>query len=283
MRDSHQMFLLQINLLSYCKFHSLRNVLFNFWDSCNPMHISYINKADPKNKPRAGIRMPEYSSGLHGRGKFPGAVCSVTHQAQRIRPSLSPPVNPSGFHRRGRKISVGVSRGRRCVQEAWTPAWRWSGGGTMVAPPDGIQCPHWQRVPGDVGVSSEGGEAVFWVPGPGAGGSNCSWCRCCCRTWGGVKPQAGCHGAEGGAEGGGDKGGTVEVSWPAIAFPQLDMLSTAWKLGLPGPTLGLTTIVFREVMAMHLPSLACKEVVGQRVGTQDGVAGPFGDEIICCN
>ena len=76
-----------------------------------------------------------------------------------------------------------------------------------------------------------------------------------------------------------------QTARPAIAYPQLDKLSTAWKLGLPGPTLGLTTIVFREVMAMHLflPSLACKEVVGQRVGTQGAVAGPFGDEIMCCN
>ena len=72
---------------------------------------------------------------------------------------------------------------------------------------------------------------------------------------------------------------------PAIAYPQLDKLSTAWKLGLPGPTSGLTTIVFREVMAMHLflPSLACKGVLGQRVGTQGAIAGPFGDEIMCCN
>ena len=47
---------------------------------------------------------------------------------------------------------------------------------------------------------------------------------------------------------------------PSIAYPQLDKLSTAWKLGLPGPTSGLTTIVFKEVMAMHLflPSLVCK-------------------------
>ena len=72
---------------------------------------------------------------------------------------------------------------------------------------------------------------------------------------------------------------------PSIAYPQLDKLSTAWKLGLPGPTSGLTTIVYKEVMAMHLflPSLVCKHVVGQRVGTGDTVAGLFGKEIMCCN
>merc|ERR1711994_784707 len=49
-----------------------------------------------------------------------------------------------------------------------------------------------------------------------------------------------------------------QTARPTIAYPQLDKLSTAWKLGLPGPTSGLTSIVFKEVMAMHLflPSLA---------------------------
>ena len=72
---------------------------------------------------------------------------------------------------------------------------------------------------------------------------------------------------------------------PAIAYPQLDKLSTAWKLGLPGPTTGMTTPVFKEVMALHLflPSLACKEVVGQRLGARGAVAGPFGDELMCAH
>ena len=36
-------------------------------------------------------------------------------------------------------------------------------------------------------------------------------------------------------------------------------------------------------MALHLflPSLACKEVVGQRVGARGAVAGQFGDELMC--
>ena len=72
---------------------------------------------------------------------------------------------------------------------------------------------------------------------------------------------------------------------PAIAYPQLDKLSTAWKLGLPGPTTGMTTPVFKEVLALHLflPSLACKEVVGKRLGATGARAGPFGDEIMCAH
>ena len=74
-----------------------------------------------------------------------------------------------------------------------------------------------------------------------------------------------------------------QTARPTIAYPQLDKTSTAWKLGLPGPTTGLTTPVFKEVMAMHLflPSIACKEIVGQRVGARRAVAGPFGDELMC--
>ena len=56
-----------------------------------------------------------------------------------------------------------------------------------------------------------------------------------------------------------------QTARPARAYPQLDKLTTAWKLSLPGPTTGLTSPVFKEVMAMHLflPSLACRGVVGQ--------------------
>ena len=60
-------------------------------------------------------------------------------------------------------------------------------------------------------------------------------------------------------------------------------LTTAWKLSLPGPTTGLTSPVFKEVMAMHLflPSLACRGIVGQPVGPKAVPAGLFGDEIMC--
>ena len=68
---------------------------------------------------------------------------------------------------------------------------------------------------------------------------------------------------------------------PVRMYAQLDKLSTAWKLSLPGPTVGLTSPVFKEVMAQHLclPSPACSSVLGQVVGTQGGVVGQFGDEI----
>ena len=69
---------------------------------------------------------------------------------------------------------------------------------------------------------------------------------------------------------------------PVLAYPQLDKLSTAWKLSLPGVTNGLSTPVFREVMAQHLclPSPACQSILGQPVGTRGAVVGPFGDELM---
>ena len=73
-----------------------------------------------------------------------------------------------------------------------------------------------------------------------------------------------------------------QAARPARAYPQFDKLSTAWKLGLPGPTNGLTTPVFREVMAQHLclPSPACASILGQRAGAFGGIVGQFGDEVM---
>ena len=73
-----------------------------------------------------------------------------------------------------------------------------------------------------------------------------------------------------------------QAARPARAYPQFDKLSTAWKLGLPGPTNGLTTPVFREVMAQHLclPSPACSSILGQRAGAFGGIVGLFGDEVM---
>lgn len=70
---------------------------------------------------------------------------------------------------------------------------------------------------------------------------------------------------------------------PVRAYPQFDKLSTAWKLSLPGVTNGLTTPVFKEVMAMHLclPSPACQPILGQPVGHRGAVVGPYGDELNC--
>ena len=60
-----------------------------------------------------------------------------------------------------------------------------------------------------------------------------------------------------------------QTARPVRAYPQLDKLSTAWKLSLPGITNGLSTPVFKEVMAQHLglPSPACQPILGQPVGT----------------
>ena len=47
----------------------------------------------------------------------------------------------------------------------------------------------------------------------------------------------------------------------------------------------MTTPVFKEVLALHLflPSLDCKEVVGQQLGATGARAGPFGDETMCAH
>ena len=73
-----------------------------------------------------------------------------------------------------------------------------------------------------------------------------------------------------------------QAARPVRFYPQLDRLSSAWKLSLPGPVNGLPTKVFREVMATHLflPSPACKDIMGQPVIGQQP-AGPFGDEVMC--
>ena len=73
-----------------------------------------------------------------------------------------------------------------------------------------------------------------------------------------------------------------QAARPVLAYPQLDKLSTAWKLALPGPTTGLSSPVFKEVMALHLclPSPACSSIVGETVGAH-GVVGMFGDGDDC--
>ena len=73
-----------------------------------------------------------------------------------------------------------------------------------------------------------------------------------------------------------------QAARPVRAYPQLDKLSTAWKLALPGPTNGLSSPVFREIMAQHLclPSPACASIQGQRAGAHGGIVGPFGDELM---
>ena len=74
-----------------------------------------------------------------------------------------------------------------------------------------------------------------------------------------------------------------QAARPVRMYPQLDKLSAAWKLSLPGPTSGLTSTVFKEVMAqaLCLPSLACSSIVGPTVGYRGAMVGLFGDELQC--
>ena len=73
-----------------------------------------------------------------------------------------------------------------------------------------------------------------------------------------------------------------QAARPVRAYPQFDKLSTAWKLSLPGPSNGLSSPVFKEIIAQHLclPSPACASVQGQRAGAHGGIIGPFGDELM---
>ena len=70
---------------------------------------------------------------------------------------------------------------------------------------------------------------------------------------------------------------------PVWSWPNRDKLSTAWLLSFPGPHTGLSKPVFREGMAMLLciPSPACRDMVGERVGT--GKVDLFGDTVLCQN
>ena len=54
---------------------------------------------------------------------------------------------------------------------------------------------------------------------------------------------------------------------PVLVWPQLDKLSTAWLLTLPGPHTGLSAAVFSEATCAHLclPSPACSDRLGDTV------------------
>ena len=67
---------------------------------------------------------------------------------------------------------------------------------------------------------------------------------------------------------------------PVLVWPQLDKLSSAWLLSLPGPHTGLPTSLFSEAVCSHLclPSPACRDRVGERVGRS--VVDRFGDAVM---
>jgi hypothetical protein len=68
---------------------------------------------------------------------------------------------------------------------------------------------------------------------------------------------------------------------PLCSMAQRDKLTTAWLLSLPGGQSSLTTPIFREGMAMALclPSPACKDRVGERIG--GAKVDLCGDRVLC--
>ena len=67
---------------------------------------------------------------------------------------------------------------------------------------------------------------------------------------------------------------------PVLVWPQLDKLSSSWLLAFPGPHSGLPSNVFSEAVCGHLclPSPACRDRVGERVGKT--VVDLFGDKVM---
>ena len=67
---------------------------------------------------------------------------------------------------------------------------------------------------------------------------------------------------------------------PVWAWPQMDKLSSAWLLSLPGPQNGMSSAIFSEAMCMHLclPSPACRDRVGEKIGRAK--VDLYGDKIM---
>ena len=71
-----------------------------------------------------------------------------------------------------------------------------------------------------------------------------------------------------------------QAARPVWVWPQMDKLSAAWLLALPGPQNGLTSAVFSEAMCMNLclPSPACRDRVGESIGRTK--VDQFGDKVM---
>ena len=69
-------------------------------------------------------------------------------------------------------------------------------------------------------------------------------------------------------------------SRPVLAWPQMDKLSAAWLLALPGPHTGLSNSIFSEAACktLCLPSPSCRDRIGEKVGRV--VVDEFGDKIM---
>ena len=59
-----------------------------------------------------------------------------------------------------------------------------------------------------------------------------------------------------------------QAARPVKVWPQLDKLSTAWLLSLPGPHNGLPSIIYSEAVCSNLclPSPVCRDRLGERDG-----------------
>ena len=70
---------------------------------------------------------------------------------------------------------------------------------------------------------------------------------------------------------------------PVWVWPQLDKLSSAWLLSLPGPHTGLSSQIFSEAVCANLciPSPACRDRVGERIGKT--FIDCYGDRVMAAN
>ena len=68
---------------------------------------------------------------------------------------------------------------------------------------------------------------------------------------------------------------------PVWSWPNRDKLTTSWLLALPGPHTSLTNAIFQEglCMVLCLPSPACRDRVGERIGGRR--VDMFGDALRC--
>ena len=71
-----------------------------------------------------------------------------------------------------------------------------------------------------------------------------------------------------------------QAARPVRVWPQLDKLSTAWLLSLPGAHSGLSSNVFREAVCANLclPSPACRDRVGESIGRAR--VDQYGDQVM---
>ena len=76
---------------------------------------------------------------------------------------------------------------------------------------------------------------------------------------------------------------------PVTAFPNIadDKCAGRWLLATPGPSLGMSTPVFREALSSHLclPSPAIRDGrwEGKQIGKRGEVVDKFGDAVMNCN